>query len=336
MLRRARSPDFLSKASRCGDNVNHSNNTNNDDHNRTYNEKFGREVVVIEEEPPPPPERPAQMKSYGRYPWPHLPQGEVIVSVGEFKTGEEKEDIEHDTYDLQSHMMLPVIEENCELNLRNVVAMGGIEVESTFDEGRVIDRIICMPLEYVVEVQMDEDRTELVLEHDGLEVTPTIIESILQGCSCFNPPKSVLRGDDHDSRSRVQIPDRAVSFSSLEINEFGMTLGDHPSAVSGPPVALDWEKPAKRSVVEVDEYERMRSPRRKRAQLKLSYQTRKGILEQQKGFSETEVHEAWAEALRIRRQRQETLKRGLILMMWDDMWESTQRKYRRLADSLGL
>lgn len=329
MLRRARSPDFLSKAYR--DNVNHSNHTNNDDHSRTYDEKFRREVVVIEEPPPP---LPAEMKSMGGYPWHHLPQGEVIVGAGEFKSGEEKEDIDLDNYNLQSHMMLPIIKENCELNLRKVVVMGGIEVESTFDDGRVIDRIICMPVEYVVDVQMAEDRTELVLEHDGLDVTPTIIESILQGCSCFNPPKSVLRSEI--PRARVQMPDRAVSFSSLEITEFGMTLGDHPSAVSGPPVALDWEKPAKQSVVELDEYERMRSPRRKRAQLKLSYQTRKGILEQQKGFSETEVHEAWAEALRIRRQRQETLKRGLLLMMWDDMWESAQRKYRRLADTVGL
>ena len=100
---------------------------------------------------------------------------------------------------------------------------------------------------------------------------------------------------------------------------------------------LDWDsKPKTERVVSLDEYEQERSPRRKRRQLKLSYRDRKGILEDQKGFTVDEVNKAWAEALTIHKQREETLKRALFLMTIDDVWESTQRKLKRVAESVGM
>ena len=131
--------------------------------------------------------------------------------------------------------------------------------------------------------------------------------------------------------------DRSVSFSSLEIKEFSMSLGDHPCSGTGPPVMLDWEsKPTLERVVSLDEYERHRSPRRSRSKLRLSYRDRKGILEGQQRFTAEEVNRAWAEALRIRQQRQETLKRGVLLNTWDDVCESWQRKCHRVAEAVGM
>jgi hypothetical protein len=156
------------------------------------------------------------------------------------------------------------------------------------------------------------------------------------------------------------LSDRTVSFSRLEIREFGMTLGDHPSAVSGPPVALDYDdgfllstvgeegddeeegdpKSGKRAaaaprVISVEEYERARTPRRARRQLKLSYHDKCATL-RDRGFSLQELHDAWAEAIKIRRQRQETLKQTYTGMVLDDAWESAGRKYRRVLESLAL
>ena len=48
------------------------------------------------------------------------------------------------------------------------------------------------------------------------------------------------------------------------------------------------------------------------------------------------IAEAWAEALKIRQQRHETLRRGLVLMTIDDVVESAQRKCRRVAETVGL
>jgi len=160
------------------------------------------------------------------------------------------------------------------------------------------------------------------------------------GCTDLFHTKTILRkttalGELHARNKEAPvISDRQVSFSQLKIAEYDMTLGNHPAAVSGPPVMLDWDSPPIERVVTVDEYELSRQPRRKRKQLKLSFKDRQGILFERKGFTEQEVNQAWAEALQIRKQREETLNRGLILMFFDDVWESTCRKYHRLTNGL--
>ena len=174
------------------------------------------------------------------------------------------------------------------------------------------------------------------------------VHHTLQPASPLGKTKSILRtkGDGRSPTEAGILSDRTVSFSRLEIHEFGMTLGDHPSAVSGPPVALDYSSAAATSpdgssttggqrIVDVDEYERVRTPRRTRRHLKLTYQDKCATL-QDKGFSLQELHDAWAEAIRIRKQRQETLKQTYAMMVWDDLWESTWRKYHRLAETLAL
>ena len=160
------------------------------------------------------------------------------------------------------------------------------------------------------------------------------------GCTDLFHTKTILRKTtalgELQARNKEApvISDRQVSFSQLKIAEYDMTLGNHPAAVSGPPVMLDWDSPPIERVVTVDEYELSRQPRRKRKQLKLSFKDRQGILFERKGFTEQEVNQAWAEALQIRKQREETLNRGLILMFFDDVWESTCRKYHRLTNGL--
>ena len=162
-------------------------------------------------------------------------------------------------------------------------------------------------------------------------------------CECNDvtrPLKSVLRPPRRAAGNSVVDPvsddvprTRSVKFDKLNIHEFRMTLGNHPSATSGPPVMLDWDSRPRSEVVSLDEYERARQPRRNRRQLKLSLQERHGILVREQGFSFEDVKSAWQEALEIRRKRKETLERGLALMKWDEVWESTCRKFHRLVDS---
>lgn len=42
------------------------------------------------------------------------------------------------------------------------------------------------------------------------------------------------------------------------------------------------------------------------------------------------------EALKIRHQRQESLHRGLFMMLYDEIAESAQRKYIRMLQSVGM
>jgi hypothetical protein len=198
------------------------------------------------------------------------------------------------------------------------------------------------------------EEEEMANEEEGIEVSSdlmTFLDTLLGyscvGCepcasegSCVNRPPGILKRSSYAATykplsAQPMMNKRTVSFSQLDIKEFKMSLGDHPCSSSGPPVMLDWDaRPTLERVVSLDEYERMRSPRRSRNKLKLSYRDRKGILEQ--GFTTEEVNRAWAEAIKIRQQRHETLRRGTLLNAWDDVYESWQRKCHRAAEAVGL
>lgn len=150
---------------------------------------------------------------------------------------------------------------------------------------------------------------------------------------CAQPLQSALRKPGEPKRTTAN-----VQFSCLQITKLPMTLGDHPSAVTGPPVRLDYHaNPVSRELISLDAYEQSRNgQRRHRKDLKLSYRDRRVVLERERGFSAEQVKEAWSEALKIRIQRRETLKQGALNMMWEDVAESAQRKYQRTLNVLGL
>lgn len=171
------------------------------------------------------------------------------------------------------------------------------------------------------------------LEYNFMEELMQTLDNIF-GCSyggctqSMSHPilKSALRRKDHSEPPL----NHNVSFTSLVIREFPMTLGIHPSAVTGPPVMLDWDsRPTRESVVDLDSYEKARRPRRNRRQLKLSFEARRRVLENDRGFTVEEVKKAWSEALKIRKQRQETRLRGPHEQLVDEIWESACRKYNR-------
>lgn len=241
-----------------------------------------------------------------------------------------------------NQMKIHLVENHTDLQL-----IGSIEVEYLSDmEQRVVLKIECEPPSNAIDRNDDvmaeerHDRVdEAAEEPEGVEVPAGFLErltsALMDGCaSCHCAPfKSSMRNTEEPEQ--VSSNRRTVGFGCLEIHEFYMTLGDHPSAVSGPPVSLDYSQEITKTI-SLDEYERDREPRRKRKQLKLSYKDRKKILETHRGFSTDEVNQAWLEALKIRQQRQETLKRGLVMNMWDEVTESTQRKMNRLAEAVGL
>ena len=93
---------------------------------------------------------------------------------------------------------------------------------------------------------------------------------------------------------------------------------------------LDWESRPRECVVDLEKYEEARQPRRNRKELKLSFEARRGILEKERGFTVEEVKKAWSEALKIRKQRQETRQQAPHQRLMDEIYESACRKYNRL------
>lgn len=173
------------------------------------------------------------------------------------------------------------------------------------------------------------------------EIMATLLDSC---CVCDDdfaygekPLKSALRSPKFSQSEYINRPPSPmdpnlhVEFKDVDILEFQMTLGDHPSACSGPPVRLDWESNPKSKLIALEEYENTRQPRRNRRQLKLSLQQRHNILVKERGFTFEQVKGAWHDSLEIRKQRKETLERGLAMMKWDEVWESTCRKFDRIV-----
>ena len=214
-----------------------------------------------------------------------------------------------------------------------------------------------MPSKFaLMDVAVDEEE-EMEFPEQGIEVPfefMSILDTFMYSCAgcepCMNTPcavnkprEGILRNKNGSSSltkkplAAQPLTKRTVSFSQLEIKEFKMSLGDHPCSSTGPPVMLDWQSPPTlERVVSLDEYERMRSPRRKRNKLRLTYRERKSVLEDQQGFTTEEVNQAWAEAIKIRQQRHETLKRSPLMNTLDDVYESWQRKCYRAAEAFGI
>jgi hypothetical protein len=222
--------------------------------------------------------------------------------------------------------------------------MERIEVLVSKKQGQQRVRIVCIPSglgdeqcdipelasigsfeESVLSDSFDDDKV------DRPHFLEEFARTILEPCQCQTFLKPALR---RRTRSAHPFPERSVSFDKVNIKEFPMTLGDHPSASSGPPVALDWDKVERQRSLGLDEYENSRSPRRTRRQLKLSLRDRRGILQRQ--FSADEVNQAWSEARAIREQRRETIQRGMMLMFMDDLCESASRKWSKMGDSISF
>jgi len=189
---------------------------------------------------------------------------------------------------------------------------------------------------------IDEETKEETIIEEGNEtgeedsgMLGQMFNSLMDPCLCFHPDeartatgkpiKSALKHGNGDSPS----VDRNVSFSSIQVREYNMTLGDHPVSKLGPPVSLDWNYESE-NVVDLDAYEKARQPRRHRRKLKLSYKDREKILLHDRGFSKDEVREAWLSAIEIRKQRRETKARGALNEKMDEAWESANRKFWRL------
>jgi hypothetical protein len=242
-------------------------------------------------------------------------------------------------------------EETLKLNGSLIEAFEVVEDDNS-GKVRIFHRIVC--LKEAIPEQNSNDE-----EDDNDAVTDdSFFDALLFGCvggcdPCVStfipqpPTKSILKNGRLKRQQEGSSPGlahsmttRTVSFSSIDIKEFRMTLGDHPSATSGPPMRLDWgSKPIIDRVVSLDEFEETRSlQRRKRRQLKIPYAERKAMLLEEQGFTPAEVNSAWNEALKIRQQRYETLHHGIspYQINVDAFVESVQRKYNRLTNNVIL
>jgi len=94
---------------------------------------------------------------------------------------------------------------------------------------------------------------------------------------------------------------KRVHFGDIEVREYGVTLGDHPDCVRGPPISLDWDYVELESK-DLETYESSRGPRRRRETLVMSLIARKQLL-LNTGFTKYELREAANEVKKVQKNR---------------------------------
>lgn len=119
---------------------------------------------------------------------------------------------------------------------------------------------------------------------------------------------------------------KSVSFQTIEIKEYNIVLGDHPSVTIGPPITIEW-KPVSSQILTVDEYEdAFQGERRRGQELRLPESIRKSFLTGH--HSEEEIARARKQVRKVQAQRNMTHAMsdfdGMVGLL-----QSAERKYKK-------
>eukprot|EP00804_Cyclotella_cryptica_P014464 CCRYP_004798-RA/>CCRYP_004798-RA protein AED:0.12 eAED:0.12 QI:0/-1/0/1/-1/1/1/0/389 len=144
--------------------------------------------------------------------------------------------------------------------------------------------------------------------------------------ACTNDHPTSLKTFHGKDISRL----RNVSFSSLEIRSYNVTLGDAPTS-NGPAISLDWEYDPQSTVIQIDDYENERiSTRRSKHEMLMPPSYRQYLLMREAGFSRGEIQRAVDQARRIAKERDRT-RRNLALQPVEEALETARKKFGRLV-----
>ena len=141
-------------------------------------------------------------------------------------------------------------------------------------------------------------------------------------------PARLTSEELHENKSSETIQ-KNVSFDSIEIREHPRILGDNPSVKRGPALSLGWYNRGRVTKLSVNEFEKLRSPKRRKCRA-LSSRDRKRILQEEAGVNARQMYVAKKEASKIKRSRHQ----NNVLQDYDDavvVFESCARTFTRLV-----
>mmetsp|Transcript_16776 Transcript_16776/g.27855 ORF Transcript_16776/g.27855 Transcript_16776/m.27855 type:complete len:302 (+) Transcript_16776:141-1046(+) len=123
-------------------------------------------------------------------------------------------------------------------------------------------------------------------------------------------------------RRRKKMHDNGVTFTTVEIREHAITIGDNPGGFKGPPLSIEW-KTQHQVKMPLDEYEENRPLRRTGAQMNIPFRVREEML-LDSGFARGEIREALRDVNIARRKRRRTIE----VMNMSGLHEFTERLFR--------
>lgn len=142
--------------------------------------------------------------------------------------------------------------------------------------------------------------------------------------STLHPPSSISQCTSTTTQEERKI----VRFGSIEVQEYGMIMGDHPDTEEGPALTISWI-PQRVAKDTVDHFEETRPPRRGTEDLKVAPVQRKLYLVRIVGIPPEEVEASIRTAEETRRKRMDTVRK-MKNEKFDIFIQSLQRKTARL------
>lgn len=131
------------------------------------------------------------------------------------------------------------------------------------------------------------------------------------------------------SRRKKTTDEKQVSWDTIEIREYKRTVGDNPSCSSGPPLAIEWEYDPEPVVVNVEEFEEYRPPRRTQFELMLGRDERHEILEDEWQIPQEEIAQAIRLNIKAKNQRLRTLNNIGRISEIEEKFESVKSKLKK-------
>lgn len=157
--------------------------------------------------------------------------------------------------------------------------------------------------------------------------TPTEPYSVVQSCS---PTQSKKSHENYSCgvESCSKLEKKSVRFSSVEIREYPIILGDNAAVSRGPPITIDWQYMTIHHFKTLDEYERTEAylARRDMSQMAMPLRYRMALLKSS-GYSRQQMQIAAKEADLIRSNREKTVQR-LQFANYEEYCERIRRLFK--------
>ena len=121
--------------------------------------------------------------------------------------------------------------------------------------------------------------------------------------------------------------DRSISFHSVKIQEYEMTLGNNPASRLGPPVGISWDHTPE-VVIKLDDYENERGEKRSLNQMFLPRERKYDIIKES-GVSNKQIARTVRSINKIKNQRMQTANNASKFARLEEGFESAVRKIKR-------
>jgi len=189
-----------------------------------------------------------------------------------------------------------------------------------------IKNTLSLPQAFIVDSMVKETTDSEQQDHHT--VTTSFTDDTLADCLDLDDDLDYDDNDDDDA-SAITVPgvaysrdiflprgppperDTKVKFHSVEVREYPIIPGDHPSCHLGPPLTIGWKHNISSSrITPLEDFENLRIRQRCRhpQELMISSFERRNMLKKL-GFSKREIGKASTQASKVRNQRNTTTQR---------------------------